>query len=366
MLPLILYPFEDVKLFNINQLVPPKRQLSGQFRKYLLLSAKKNEERKMAKIDEARFIILQNGFMSAGACGVFKAFVPIPWLEIGALTWTTRNMCNGIAQIYGYQELSGMDRLIGNIISSATEAKLVSGLLDVVPGFNIGTNAIATFTLQAVSGIILTSICELIDEKTIHRNFVEDISVASINEILVSVTALVGEFSRGNNHKAIESVKEEFCSTALEYQRESLNLMEDCVEAEIQQCVLLATADVADDIVNDIKLLDSKLSEEEIGDYSVADVVGYNDFVKHIYETYLDSLQPNQSLDDIFTAAGKAYRRIYERNCSEGLWSQKKGFDDTLAYYIAGHVKEKTNCIISYSKESLAYELSRYLKDSLY
>lgn len=329
------------------------------------IKAEQDKERKMTKIDEARFVILQNGFMSAGACGMFKAFVPIPWLEIGALTWSARTMCDRIVRMYGYEDLPGMDRLIGNVIESATEAKLVSGLLDVVPGFNIGANAVATFTLQAVSGIIVTSICELLEERSVSLGFINSITTASISELLATVTAMVGEFSRGNNHKAIEIVKKEFGSSALEFKPEPLKLMEDCVEAEIQQCVLLASADTVDTLADDNERARDTVIEEDAFVYSVADVLGYNDFVKHIYSTYLDSLRPDQSLDDVVTAAGRAYREIYARNCREELWSKKNGFDDTLVYYIAGHIKEKTNCLLNFSKESLAFELSRYLKNDL-
>lgn len=321
----------------------------------------------MAKIDEARFVILQNGFMSAGACGVFKALVPIPWLEIGALTWATRNMCDRLVQIYDYENLPGMDDLISNAIGSATEAKLVSGLLDVVPGFNIGTNAVATFTLQTVTGIIITSICELLDERALSQESVKHISTSTIRNILSTVTSVVGEFARANYHDAIQIVKAEFCPPLLEEDDVITISAEDYVQEELQQCILLATADAAEEIAEDIGLLNQPVAEEDVSDYSVADVLGYNDFVKYVYATYLDSLQPGQPQDDIIAAAGATYQEIYERNCREGLWSKRQGFDDTLAFYVAGYLKEKTDCptLLHSTQETVAYELSKYLKSSV-
>ncbi len=320
----------------------------------------------MAKLDDARYCILQNGFMSAGASGVFKALVPIPWLEIGPLTWVTRNMCEQIAGCYGYEDLPGMDHFFAVVIAEATTAKLAAGIFDFVPGFNIGTNAVATFTLHAVTGIIVTAACELLDAGKIAPQEIENANRESVKKIMGTVTSIVYDFARGNYIEALEIVKNvmEEAVPQLEYDDD---IIIEITVNDMKPKLLMAAADSAEKMAVDIGFACRKGEEEEIADYSVADVLEYNDFVKHVYRIHLDPLARDQPWEDVFAAAAAAYREIYHRNCQEGLWRREKGFDDTLAYYVAGYAKKKTgfHCLSPFPHESVAYELSKYLQNIL-
>ncbi len=321
----------------------------------------------MAKIDDARFCILQNGFMSAGAAGVFKALVPVPWLEIGPLTWVTRNMCDQIAGCYGYEDLPGMDHFFAMVIAEATTAKLAAGIFDFVPGFNIGTNAIATFTLHAVTGIIVIAACELLDEGLIAAREIEEANRETIKKVISTVNSVVYDFARGNYLKALEVVKNAMGETFPKLEYDNSDYVIEITVDDMKPRMLMAAADTVGKLAEKNGLVHQRMEAEEIADYSVAEVLEYNDFVKYVYQIHIDPLASDQSWENVFAAAAAAYREIYIRNCREGLWRKEQGFDDTLAYYVAGYAKKKSgfHCLSHFPQESVAYELSKYLRNSL-
>jgi uncharacterized protein (DUF697 family) len=320
----------------------------------------------MGKLDEARDCVLQNAFLSAGACGIFKGLVPIPWLEVGALTWVTKRMCDKIVDIYGYQNLSGMSTFFGVVIGAATGAKLAAGILDVVPLLNIGANAVATFTLHTVTGIIVIAACELLDDGAISNKDIECSTIGTISKILGSVTAVIGGFARGNYHDAIHTVKDAFRESAHEGVAASAQLAAEVATDEIQRLALATATSGAKDFANEFGLLGNQHNKEHISlsELSVGEVLDYNRFLEHTYALAFDSLPIDHSEEQAIAAAGDAYGRIYERNCRDGVWDQVRGFDDKLAFYIAGYAKDRAACrsLQNMSQEEIAYFLSRFIQ----
>lgn len=321
----------------------------------------------MSKLEDARNCILQNAFMSAGACGVLKGFVPIPWIEVGALTFITKRMCDKIARIYGYESLSGMSTFFGVVVGAATGAKLAAGILDVIPGLNIGANAIATFTLHTVTGIIVISACELLDEGLITDKNIRNSTAGTISKILGAVTAVVSGFVRGNYYEAVQTVKDAFHESMPEGVRASAELTTDVVEDEVKRHILTRAADEGKSIVEEIAIESSQMPRETVVNHSVANILDYNEFLKYTYLTALGSLEIGQPLEDVLAAASVVYQRINERNCIEGFWSSEQGFDDTLALYIAGYIKANIICYRTsvVSEKELAYALSKYIQRSM-
>lgn len=164
----------------------------------------------MSKLERARDTILGYAFAASGVIGAFKIFVPIPYIEVGALTWCTKSMCDRIARIYGYESLSGMSTFFGVVIGAALGVKLATGILDTIPGIGATANAIATFTLHSVTGVILIAVCELLDDGCITESDIRNSSAATISKILGTVTDNVAGFVRGNPVDAINHVKEAY------------------------------------------------------------------------------------------------------------------------------------------------------------
>jgi uncharacterized protein (DUF697 family) len=161
----------------------------------------------MSRIQEARNCVLRYAFGSSGVCGIFKLIIPIPLIEVGVLTLVTKKMCDKITRIYGYNSLSGMATFFGVLIGAASGVKLATGILDVIPGLGAGANAIATFSLHVITGIILIAVCELLDDESINESDLANSTVDTISKVLGSVTDVIGDFVRGDYNGAIYNVK---------------------------------------------------------------------------------------------------------------------------------------------------------------
>lgn len=162
------------------------------------------------KIDQARNTILLYATGSAGVVGIFKIVVPIPLIEVGALTAITMKMCREIAKIYGYESLGGISTFFGVLVGAAMGVKLAASTLDMIPGIGAGANAIATFTLHSVTGIALIVVFELLNEGGISNTDLQNSPAGFIDALLGAVTKVVGGFVRGDYYGAIESAKSEF------------------------------------------------------------------------------------------------------------------------------------------------------------
>jgi uncharacterized protein (DUF697 family) len=162
------------------------------------------------KIKKARNTILSYAFGSAGVVGLFKLVVPIPAIEVGALTAVTMAMCKKIAQIYGYESLGGISKFFGVLVGAAMGVKLAASTLDVIPGLGAGANAIATFTLHGVTGIALIVVFELLEDGGITNADIQSTPAGFVNALLGAVTGVVGGFVRGDYYGAIQNAKEGF------------------------------------------------------------------------------------------------------------------------------------------------------------
>ena len=219
----------------------------------------------MSKIEKARDVTLHYAFGASGACFLFKAILPIPWIEVSALTAVTMKMCQEITSIYEYNSLAGMTTFFGVVIGAASGAKLATGVLDAIPGIGAGANAIATFTLHTVTGIILIAICELLDQGCITENDLKKSNVATISKMLGTVTLLVGTFVRGDNlQDSINSVKNAFLDEGEGGENFASDITPEIVAMEG------TPNSINSDLVSDSSIVDS-FQEVGIGDIDIQD-----------------------------------------------------------------------------------------------
>lgn len=174
----------------------------------MITETRSNNKTRAVKREEAYNIILKYALSASGACGVFKIFVPIPFLEVGALTLITKKMCSELTAIYGYESLSGMGMLYGVAIGAFSGAQLAAGILDFVPFIGACSNAIATCMLHTVTGLSMIIICEHLEDGVLSATDVKDSPWEIINSISTCVVGLVGAFLRGDISNAIDSGKE--------------------------------------------------------------------------------------------------------------------------------------------------------------
>ncbi len=148
---------------------------------------------------KARNCMLKHSILAAGGCGVFKAIVPIPKAEVGALTCTTMNMCKKIAHIYGYDHLSGLTQLIGVATGAAFGVSLATDIMQFIPGINVVASMASTSILHLVTGSIMIGVFEMMDAGMIDATNLKDSKVTSIiNSFAANATTLVGGVFRGD------------------------------------------------------------------------------------------------------------------------------------------------------------------------
>ncbi len=154
----------------------------------------------MNKRNEAILCVVTRAVTAAGICGVFKGVVPIPCIEVGGLTATTKNMCQKIAKIYHYDGLSGISTLIGVATGAALGTKLASEILESIPGIGIVANVTSTASLHVATGTIMIIIFELFDEGIVPKQFINDEKsiIALVNRLMGSLTGIVGKMFRGD------------------------------------------------------------------------------------------------------------------------------------------------------------------------
>ncbi len=139
--------------------------------------------------------MLKHSILAAGGCGVFKAIVPIPKAEVGALTCTTMNICKKIAHIYGYDHLSGLTQLIGVATGAAFGVSLATDIMQ----FNVAASMASTSILHLVTGSIMIGVFEMMDAGMIDATNLKDSKVTSIiNSFAANATTLVGGVFRGD------------------------------------------------------------------------------------------------------------------------------------------------------------------------
>ena len=154
----------------------------------------------MNKRNKAILCVITRAAAAGGVCGVFKAAVPIPLIEVGGLTAVTKNMCKKIAKTYHYDGLAGISTLIGVAIGAALGVKLATELIESIPGIGVGANIVSTVSLHLATGAIMIVVFELLDDGFISKEAINDEKsvIGLVNRLMGGITDIVGKLFRGD------------------------------------------------------------------------------------------------------------------------------------------------------------------------
>jgi uncharacterized protein (DUF697 family) len=281
---------------------------------------------------------------ASGACGFFKLIIPIPFIEVGALTLVTKKMCKEITNIYGYSSIEGLGTLFGVAIGAFSGAKLATGFLDFFPGIGAGANAIATFSLHTLTGYSLILICELLKDGKITEKDIKNSPISIIDIIAkISITA-VGGFLRGDLNDAILSGKRAFKWSKV---HTDIPLVQQTINSDIHIVAKKALTVGANTIYDTIQIVSEKSNTDDNCIYnefisnSQIDAIEYYEKVNSIYRDSFLIISSSSTIQTILNESGKIYESIFNLNIKNGIWKFKTEFDHFLVYVIAGQIKDK-------------------------
>ena len=166
----------------------------------------------MSKKQEAVKCVLVHAGLAATGCGVFKAVVPVPLIEVGVLTMATKKMCKKLANIYGYDGIAGVTTLIGVAVGAGFGGSLATRIGDFIPGINVAANVASTTILHLTTGAIMIAAFELMKDGYIDPvSLTKSNSVSLVNELAVCATAMVGGVLRGGSlDDVVTSIKNKY------------------------------------------------------------------------------------------------------------------------------------------------------------
>lgn len=291
---------------------------------------------------EAKNCVMLYALGASGACGFFKLIVPIPFVEVVALTAVTKKMCKEITSIYGYSSIDGMGTLFGVAVGAFSGAKLATGILDIIPGLGAGANAIATYSLHTLTGFSLILICELLKDGKIKESDIRDSSLSVINIVAKISTSLIGGFLRGDLNDSIAAGKRAFKWSSTDTDIDAIKSDIKTIGKDVVSVGTGTTIDV-------IEIKREKSNNEENPLYinfisnSNVDVVEYYTTIHHIYETRIGTISQHSTLQSVLNECGKIYGQIFDLNLKYNIWNSRDRFDHFLSFVIAGQVKEKVN-----------------------
>lgn len=154
---------------------------------------------------------------AAAASGVIKLFLPFPGSDVAPLTAITKSMCDNVTAIYGYQSLKGLSEFIGVLIGAAEGMTLAAEVSSFIPVIGAGANAVAMFTLHALTGFALILVFELLGAGEITEEDVRATPVGLVSRILGSATDVVANVIKGGSiPSAVEGAKREFVASSTE------------------------------------------------------------------------------------------------------------------------------------------------------
>ncbi|GKX68934.1 hypothetical protein [Inconstantimicrobium mannanitabidum] len=161
------------------------------------------------KTYESIEIIISAGAKAAAVAGGYKGVLhmfpgagqmvqlALLGVEVGALTKVTTKMCKRIVKVYDCDGISGISSFIGVVVGAASGNIIAGKLLELIPGVGVAAGAITTFSLHALTGILITAVCELIDENLIDKSFINNPDIKFISYILDLMTESVADIARG-------------------------------------------------------------------------------------------------------------------------------------------------------------------------
>lgn len=161
------------------------------------------------KTENSIEIIILAGTKSAAVAGGYKgilhlfpgvgqiAQLALAGIEVGALTKVTTNMCKDIVKVYGYENISGISSFIGVVVGAATGGIMATKIVELIPGIGAAASAVTTFSLHVLTGTVITSICELLDEDLIDKSYLTNEGLKSINELFDLMTGIIADTVRG-------------------------------------------------------------------------------------------------------------------------------------------------------------------------
>ncbi len=136
---------------------------------------------------------------AAGTAFGMRFFIPIPGIDIGPLTLITTTMTRRLAARYGYDSLSGLAVFVGVVVGAASGAKLAAEVLTLVPGLGAGANAAATFSLHAITGVVLILVFNMLKDGAITESFIKRSPIGAISELVGLATTIVACVVRGGD-----------------------------------------------------------------------------------------------------------------------------------------------------------------------
>lgn len=155
---------------------------------------------------------------AAAVSGVMKFFIPFPGVDIAPLTMITKSMCENVSSIYGHQQsLKGLSEFITGLIGATEGMKLATEVTSFIPIAGASTNAVAAFTLHALTGFGLILLFELLEAGDITEADLSKTPVNFVSRILGPVTDAVASIIRGGSiPSAVQEAKREFVASSAE------------------------------------------------------------------------------------------------------------------------------------------------------